>query len=119
MGLSFSCGALQVLEQCQRWCPDPERLFTSVGPEVQPGPAAASSRAPEGSPGWGWDHLKFSGGDSLNPGDAVLPVMQLHPRCAHMGMCGRMASRTWVPDALPVPHHSGILRRGHRTCVGN
>ncbi|CAL5224194.1 g6836 [Coccomyxa viridis] len=57
----------KVLEQCQRWCPDPERLFTSVGPQIQSAPASASSRAPEGSPAWGWDHLKFSGGDSLNP----------------------------------------------------
>ena len=73
---STTLGVVQVLEQCQRWCPDPERLFTSVGPQIQSAPASASSRAPEGSPAWGWDHLKFSGGDSLNPGETKITLSQ-------------------------------------------
>ncbi|CAK0785427.1 hypothetical protein CVIRNUC_008636 [Coccomyxa viridis] len=62
----------KVLQQCQRWCPNPERLFTSIGPKIhQPAPAAPSeSSAPGGAPAGhfrGWDDLKFAGGDVLNP----------------------------------------------------
>lgn len=94
-GNRVSLPTVQVLEQCQRWCPDPERLFTSVGPQVQSAStsASASSTAQEGSPGWGWDHLKFSGGDSLNPGS-------FPPRSCLLDFCTRSCAAVWPPGHL-------------------
>ena len=84
--------AFQVLQQCQRWCPNPERLFTSIGPKIhQPAPAAPSeSSAPGGAPAGhfrGWDDLKFAGGDVLNPG----------AQCFALGL---MLTLTWSADVV-------------------
>jgi hypothetical protein len=105
----------QVLQQCQRWCPEPHRLFMSMGPEVQSASTSASSAAPAGTPDWGgWDHLKFSAGESLNPGTAALlhaafclhgTRQHLSPpgclwRCHSSGSCLHSTAASWHLDML-------------------
>ena len=53
--------------QCEKWCPKAEAVFSSVQ-AAQPGQQKKQQPASPSAPQWGWDDLKFSAGDTLNPG---------------------------------------------------
>jgi hypothetical protein len=63
----------QVLKQCEKWCPEPEALFSSAPvqdqqPDRQRSPLFSQQLRPAAKPQWGWDDLEYSVGDTLNTG---------------------------------------------------
>ncbi len=76
---------MQVLRQCERWCPDVEPVMTSMQPapaarqaaqlaqrQQQPASAQAGEPSSPSAPQWGWDDLKYAAGDTLNTGGGAV-----------------------------------------------
>ncbi|KAK9918238.1 hypothetical protein WJX75_002476 [Coccomyxa subellipsoidea] len=89
-----------VLVQCEKWCPKAEAVFSSVQ-AAQPGQQKKQQPTSPSAPQWGWDDLKFSAGDTLNP--------------ATQGSAGGVGTADAMPLMPPQLEHGWLLvDRRHR-----
>lgn len=97
----YFSSVVQVLVQCAKWCPQPEAVFSSVQ-AAQPNQPKQQSASPS-APQWGWDDLKFSAGDTLNPG-APLTQKASNPLKASRNLRCERSKNPCYCNGISSPH---------------